>query len=276
MMWGYLPPQKLIICISRSRIRRQYLVQIKSPCPWYILNPNSSKRTFWEPWPVKNGESEAGCWVLLGYVFAINNIIIYLYIYMYLLFIYVYIWIYLYIYRVNIVHYNTYLNTTLINTYMCIRMILKHVKRPIGWCLSLVIGRSKARQLSHAQWRGGRVSFTPDDLTKFCPSCLRSQKVPKSVWKTRFRDASNSTQPVSNWTIWTWLFYEKIVFSQFRSCVHDSPTPCQKNIVAPYGGKPPAIYLVPFKRPYEIPYPYDWMRSILWDSTRYISNTEPY
>lgn len=27
----------------------------------------------------------------------------------------------------------------------------------------------------------GRVSFTPDDLTKFCPSCLRRQKVPKSV-----------------------------------------------------------------------------------------------
>jgi hypothetical protein len=66
----------------------------------------------------------------------------------------VYIWIYPYIYRVNIVHYNTYLNTILINTYMCIRMILKHVKRPIGWCLSLVIGRPKARQLSHAQWRG--------------------------------------------------------------------------------------------------------------------------
>jgi hypothetical protein len=62
-------------------------------------------------------------------------------------------------------------------------------------------------------------------------SCLRSQKVPKSVWNTRFRDASNSTQPVSNWSIWTWLFYEKIVFSHFRSCVHDSPTPRQKSIV---------------------------------------------
>ena len=150
----FTPPQKLIICISRSRIRRQYLVQIKSPCPWYILNPNSSKRTFWEPWPVKNGESEAGCWVLLGYVFAINDIYIYIYLFIYLFMYNVYIWIYPYIYRVNIVHYNTYLNTILINTYMCIRMILKHVKRPIGWCLSLVIGRPKARQLSHAQWRG--------------------------------------------------------------------------------------------------------------------------
>ena len=122
---------------------------------------------------------------------------------------------------------------------MCIRMILKHVKRPIGWCLSLVIGRPKARQLSHAQWRGvGGACLLPRmiwpsfvrslNIGILYMSCLRSQKVPKSVWKTRFRDASNSTQPVSNWTIWTWLFYEKIVFFPFPFLCAWQPNPLPK------------------------------------------------
>ena len=73
-----------------------------------------------------------------------------------------------------------------------------------------------------------------------------------TVWKTRFRDASNSTQPVSNWTIWTWLFYEKIVFFPFPFLCAWQPNPLPKEHSCSIRGKPPAIkyghkiYLVPF------------------------------
>lgn len=34
--------------LAKPTIRRQYLVQIRSPCPWYVLHPNSYRRTFWD------------------------------------------------------------------------------------------------------------------------------------------------------------------------------------------------------------------------------------